>query len=573
MLKNILSNLDFASKKKLFILIISNFFIGILEMLSFGSIYVYLKFVLFDELIFKSHIIKLIPEFFEQTKIIQISIFSFMVFFLFLFKNTSLLLLIRLEAKISNQIFFNIKRRMSDILIGLPYELIFSRYSSDEIMNTFIIDTEKYKYTLTEFVKVSREFILIICLTLLITFQNYIVSLFAILFFIILTSIVLFYFKPITKKLGKRLRIIDGLLIKKSLNIFLSIKTIKIFKKENYFKKNLIDSLKEFEDINRIFYILKNIPRLFFELLTILLILILILYFTFNNNNINELVPLIALLTATFVRMMPSFASINSSLNAIKFNESSTKKLKENLDFLNQNKISIQNDNKKEVLNLNETGELNIDLKNIEFGFNSKLIFNNLNFTIPHNKFISIFGESGSGKSTLLNIISGLFTPSNGIVSVNGVNIFDDLGQWHSQVGYVDQETSILNDSILQNVAFGENNPDIDNFYNVLKKVKLYDYCMNLPDKEKTILTEFGQNLSGGQKQRIGIARALYKKSKILLLDEPTSALDEKNEIEIFQHLNELKKNLTVIMVTHKNKAREYSDKSFIIKNGQIKQI
>ena len=79
-LKNILSNLDLASKKKLFILIISNFFIGILEMLSFGSIYVYLKFVLFDELIFKSHIIKLIPEFFEETKIIQTSIFSFIVF-------------------------------------------------------------------------------------------------------------------------------------------------------------------------------------------------------------------------------------------------------------------------------------------------------------------------------------------------------------------------------------------------------------------------------------------------------------------------------------------------------------
>ncbi len=572
MLKNILSNLDFVSKQKLLVLIISNFFIGILEMLSFGSIYVYLKFVLFDELIFKSHIIRLIPEFFEQTKIIQISIFSFVVFFLFLFKNTSLLLLIRLEAKISNQIFFNIKRRMSDILIGLPYQLIFSRYSSDEIMNTFIIDTEKYKYTLTEFVKVSREFILIICLTLLITFQNYIVSLFAVLFFTILTSIVLFYFKPITKKLGKRLRIIDGLLIKKSLNIFLSIKIIKIFKKENYFKKDLINSLKEFEDINRIFYILKNIPRLFFELLTILLILILILYFTFNNNNINELVPLIALLTATFVRMMPSFASINSSINAIKFNESSTKKLKENLDFLNQNRINIKNNN-KEVLKLNETDELNIDLKNIEFGFNSKLIFDNLNFTIPHNKFISIFGESGSGKSTLLNIISGLFIPSGGIVTANGVNIFSDLGKWHSQLGYVDQETSILNDSILQNVAFGENNPDIENFYNVLKKVKLYDYCMNLPDKERTILAEFGQNLSGGQKQRLGIARALYKKSKILLLDEPTSALDDKNEIEIFQHLNELKKNLTIIMVTHKNKAREYSDMSFIIKNGQIKKI
>ena len=111
MIKNILINLDLSSKKKLLFLIISNFIIGLLEMISFGSIYIYLKFVLFDELIFKSYLVDLFPIIFEQTKLTQISIFSLFVFFLFLFKNSLLLLLIKLEAKITNDIFFVLKKK------------------------------------------------------------------------------------------------------------------------------------------------------------------------------------------------------------------------------------------------------------------------------------------------------------------------------------------------------------------------------------------------------------------------------------------------------------------------------
>jgi len=572
MIKNILLNLDLSSKKKLLVLIFSNFIIGILEMFSFGSIFIYLKFVLFNELVFKEYLVNFIPFFFEEPRMTQIFICSFFVFFLFLFKNILLFLLIKLESKITNDIFFILRKKMSEILIKLPYQIISTKYSSDEIMNTFIIDTEKYNYTLTEFVKVARESIIIFCLTLLILFQSLFVTVFSILFFLILSGIVLFFFKPITKKLGERLRKVDGALIKQSLNIFLSIKVIKILRKESYFQNGLVNSLKEYADIQRKFYILKNLPRLFFELLTIVLILVLILYLTFNNNNINELIPLIALIAATFIRMMPSFAIINSSINAIKFNEPSTKKLNEDLEFLNTNKSQIKKESNKVAL-FGDEEELNISLKNINFNFKEKIIYKNLNLIIPTKTFISIYGESGSGKSTLLNILSGLLQPISGQVLVNNISVHDNLEHWHSKVGYVDQETTILNDTILQNVAFGEREPDIEHFFNVLKKVKLYEFCMSLVKKENTLLTEFGKNLSGGQKQRIGIARALYQKTKVLLLDEPTSALDEKTENEIFEHLKELKENLTILMVTHKIKAKEYSDKSLIIKDGKISEI
>ena len=150
-------------------------------------------------------------------------------------------------------------------------------------------------------------------------------------------------------------------------------------------------------------------------------------------------------------------------------------------------------------------------------------------------------------------------------------NINQDINFWFSKVGYVDQETVILNNySILENVAFGDKNPDIELFNSVMKKVNLYEFFMKLPHKENTKLTEFGKNLSGGQKQRIGIARALYQKPKVLILDEHTSAIDETNEIEIFEYLKKLKEDMIILMVTHKIKAKKYSDKSYKITNNNI---
>ena len=570
MFKIILSNLDPTSQKKLILLILSNLIIGILEMISFSSIYIYIKFILFDELIFKEYLLNFFPNFFLLSKFHQIVILSLIIFLLFLFKNLFLLSLLRIEASITQKIFFSLKQRISKVFFKIPFQVLSRKFTTDEIINIFIKDTEKYRFTLTEFVKISREAIIVTCLILLIFFQSIFLSLFSILFFLIISLLVLFYFKPIIKKLGTKLRQTDGLLIKKSLNIFLSIKLIKLFNKEFFFQKNLTNSLREFEDINKKFYIISYQPKLFFEITTVFLILIMITFLSFSNSDISKLIPLVTLIAATFIRMMPSFSLISSSLNAIKYNEPSTKKLRENLDFL---KTFENNEFSKTFADLDFKIDKNfeINLDNLNFNFKDKTIFKNLKLTLKSNNLVTIFGESGSGKSTFLNILSGLIKPDNGEVLINGYNIHDGIRNWFSKVGYVDQDTVILNDSnILENVAFGEEEPDLELFYSVMKKVNMYEYFMKLPQKENTKLSEFGKNLSGGQKQRIGIARALYQKPKILLLDEPTSALDEENEIEIFEYLKNLKKDMIIVMATHKIKAKDYSDKSYNIKDNNI---
>ncbi len=570
MLKNIFLILDSQSKKKLIFLILSNILIGILEMISFSSIYIYIKFILFEELMFQEYFFQIYPSFFDLSKFNQTIILSIFIFSLFAFKNLFLIGLLKIEARITEIIFYNLKKNISRIFFKIPFQQLSLKYTTDEIINILMKDTEKFRYTLTEFVKISRESIIIFCLILLIFIQTPILSLFSLMFFLILSSLIIFYFKPIIKKLGTSLRQRDGELINKSINIFLSIKIIKLFRKELFFQKDLKKSIGDLENINKRFYFISYQPKIFFEVTTVFLILFMIIFLTFSGSDVKEFTPLVTLIAATFVRMMPSFSLISSSMNAIKYNEPSARKLLENLEFLKQFDLALE-DTSKEASNSNDLEKIEISLNNVSFNFKDKKIFNNLNIKILPNSFISIFGESGAGKSTLLNIILGLFKPSSGEVLINEKNIDQDINFWFSKVGYVDQETVILNNySILENVAFGDKNPDIDLFNAVMKKVNLYDFFMKLPNKENTKLTEFGKNLSGGQKQRIGIARALYQKPKVLILDEPTSSLDETNEIEIFENLNKLKEDMIILMVTHKIKAKKYSDKSYKITNNNI---
>lgn len=573
MINRILYSLEYQSKKKIIFLIFSNFLIGVLEMISFGLVFIYIKFVLFNEIIFENKINSVFPFFFNLDKLNQTTILSLLVISIFIVKNFFLLILIKIESNITEKIFFDLKYNLSKIIFKLPYIKLLETYSSDEIINIIIKDTEKYKYTLTEFVKLCRETIIIFCLMMLIFYQSFILSVFSIIFFLLITLFIIFYFKPIFKKLGKELRLTEGYIIKKSLNIFLSIKIIKLFKKEFFFNNILTDLFSDFEKIVKKNYYLSFQPRVFLELAVILLILTIINFFVYKNYAIEDLIPLITLITATFVRMLPSFTMISNSINAIKYNQFSIDKLNKNILYLRSfNKVLGKTQNQK--LNINFDKKFKLSLKNVNFKFKDKIIFNNLNVSFNSNSFISIYGKSGEGKSTLLNIISGLFKLDNGNIFINEQNIYQNLDEWYSHIGYVDQETIILSDnSILENIAFGDEYPDINLFRKVMKKVNLLDYVASLPKKELTKVTEFGKNLSVGQRQRIGIARALYKKPKILLLDEPTSSLDDKNEKEILNNLNTLKKEMMVIMVTHKKSAEYYSDYIYSVSQGKIFEL
>ncbi|RHP90058.1 ATP-binding cassette domain-containing protein [Firmicutes bacterium AM59-13] len=183
---------------------------------------------------------------------------------------------------------------------------------------------------------------------------------------------------------------------------------------------------------------------------------------------------------------------------------------------------------------------------------------------------VAFIGESGAGKTTLADIILGLYIPQEGTVTVDGVSIYDIPQDWSRIVGYVPQSVYLLDDTIRNNILFGEKQMDDKKIWDALKQAQLYDFVKTLPDGLNTIVGERGIKFSGGQRQRIAIARALYYNPDILVLDEATSALDNETEEALMESIEALQGLKTLIIIAHRLSTIRNCDKIYEVKDGKI---
>ena len=197
-----------------------------------------------------------------------------------------------------------------------------------------------------------------------------------------------------------------------------------------------------------------------------------------------------------------------------------------------------------------------IKINNLSFSFSEKdkPTLANISYEIKVGKKIGIIGDSGTGKTTLINVLIGLLSPSKGEVLVDKQNIFKNISQWQSIIGYVPQNIFLLDDTLIRNIALGQEDNQIDN--NKIKSLINITKLKNLVEKSTKGLDvnvgELGEKISGGERQRLGIARALYKDPQILILDESTSALDLNTENEIISDLHNIMKDKTMIIISHR---------------------
>ena len=196
-------------------------------------------------------------------------------------------------------------------------------------------------------------------------------------------------------------------------------------------------------------------------------------------------------------------------------------------------------------------------------------VFENMDFSILKGEYVGVCGRSGGGKSTLFNILSTLLKPSEGYVKIDGVPLSDaNRVSWIKQIAYVPQEVFIFAGTLAENIALGSSDIDRDKINDIICRVGLDTWVKTLEYGINTPLNEMGCELSGGQKQRIGIARALYKEARVLLMDESTSALDDDSEREINRTLYSIKKkdkNLTILSIAHRRSSLEYCDRIITI--------
>jgi ABC-type multidrug transport system, ATPase and permease components len=214
-----------------------------------------------------------------------------------------------------------------------------------------------------------------------------------------------------------------------------------------------------------------------------------------------------------------------------------------------------------------------IELKNVSFAYESRRIIDNVSLRIPEKTTTAIVGPSGGGKTTLTSLIARFWDVQEGEVLLNGRNVkeysFDSLMRNFS---FVFQRVYLFEDTIANNIRFGEPEASMERVIEAAKKARCHDFIMQLPDGYETVIGEGGASLSGGEKQRISIARAILKDSPIIILDEATANVDPENEAELVKAVQELTRNKTIIMIAHRLKTVRNADQILVVDQGHIAQ-
>lgn len=217
----------------------------------------------------------------------------------------------------------------------------------------------------------------------------------------------------------------------------------------------------------------------------------------------------------------------------------------------------------------------NLLIENLSFSYDGKVnVLKNLNFTIPENKTTAIVGPSGSGKSSLFYLIERMYEPQVGTIYYGGVSISDyGLKEWRNVIGYVMQESAMINGTIKENLMYGVEVVDDKKLIQYAKLANAYDFIKKFPDGFNTLVGERGIKLSGGQRQRIAIGRAFLREPDLLLLDEATASLDSESEQLVQNALKKLMKNRTTIVIAHRLSTIKNADQIIFLDNGEITGI
>lgn len=555
-------------------------FVGILvsaifEMIGVGSIPIFINLLLKPD-----QLISYLPEnnltnfFIAQDHLTQILLSAFFLLLIFVFKNLFLFFTIYLQARIFKNINIENSKRLFQAYVQSPYYLHLSRNpaaTGRNVTNEVGLSSryiECLLYVAREVLVIVAIFILLLLtdpITVLIVFS--VVGLFAITFHFILKNKITSLSKLAQFHRGQQLQLVN--------QVFGAIKDTIILNRELYFTNKFRDNTAGAQRYVLFSTIINKLPRLFLEILGVIIILLVTVLFVVNDRSMDTMIPTLGLLGAATIRMLPSFNTIASQLASMRGSYVS-------FDLVVQELIKLEKYvNKKNNFKINKlvTKDIlnkSIELKNITFKYpdTEKEILKKLSLKILPGSSVGIIGATGSGKSTLVDIILGLLPPSDGQVLVDGNNINIDNNHlaWQSQIGYIPQDIYLIDDTIKRNIAFGIDDHEIreEDIERAIKLAQLSKFVSDLPLQLNTIIGNRGIRLSGGQRQRIGIARALYRKSKILVFDEATSSLDIETEKAIVDCIENLDGKVTLIVITHRLQTLKNFKNIYFIKQGLI---
>ncbi len=560
--KNFFKIFTKEEKYLFFFLIGSQFITAALELLSIGSLLPIFKAIV--DPTWNERYFSFLPE---NNRIYFIFI---LVILIFSFKNVCLILIAYFSGKFRNKVTVRIIDLIYSSYLNKKYQFYLENNSAILLRNMQYADG--VDSTIMRLVNFYADLILAMMAILVVFFIDFRITLTILIFM----TLILFLYSHFTKlkidKYGLDDINYNTSYLKNMMEGIKSYREILLSGNQSFFSmRNKVYKIQSLRYKLR-FQLVEIIPKYLIEFILVFLVIGVAFYFIKDTNlDFNNYLPLLGVLMIGLLKLLPNILRIFSSYQQFKYLIPQVEIVNNSIfQAINEKKFNLDLDKKKEI-NFKQS----IELKDVSFNFNKIKILNNINFKIFKNSFIGIQGESGAGKSTFLNILAGLLTPTSGKILIDGNEFNLSTRYWQNKIGYVSQDTHLVDDTIKANIAFGNDRSKIDEklIFSCLAKAGLNDYINSLPNKLDTLVGENGVKISGGQAQRIGLARALFNNPEILILDEPTNSLDKDNEIKIIETLKKFKNQITIIIVSHNADPLEIADTKFALKRGELYKI
>ena len=488
-----------------------------------------------------------------------------MIIFAFTTKGLSLYLAKATMISVGEEIKKRLQFDMVNSLIKTDTQIIDKKHSGKFISNLTYDVTHITNLLSNAILTLFKDSLTLIGLLAVMFLQNWKLA---------LISIVMIPLASISAKtLGKRIGKVtteaqekSGYLTTYLVELFKNHKLIKIFQKETMEVNRADKHLSQLKDKN------KKIQTVFvrlspiMETLTGLMVAILIFYagklMAKGEVDINNFFSFLAAMMLAY-QPVRSLSTLNMVINQ---GLSAASRIIPIIDQENK----IKNSNNAKPLSI-KNAQINFNNLNFSYEIEEGKTLESVNLEFEGGKMTSLVGHSGSGKSTILNLIPRFYDAQSGDISIDGQSIYNvTIESLRNEISMVSQETTLFDDTIKNNIKYGRENATDEEVFQAAKLSYCDEFISNLPNKYETLIGENGVRLSGGEKQRLSIARAMMKKSSIILLDEATSSLDSETESKIQNALKILTKDKTTIVIAHRLSTILNSNNIYVIDSGKI---